>query len=163
MGTENSTPDAEAGRPAPSCPARCRARALSPEPTHLLISAITTVLSIATCTARALQVSKTASFLPGRGGHPDDLPGSSLLASASCSCAGEVAQGPVQGATSQPGQHTGTSQKPSPGLAQPEAARPPQSTQPVPPTRRANSTVGGAVLGGHLWWRSHGQREGGSV
>lgn len=91
------------------------------------------------------------------------LPGSSLLASASRSCAGEVARGAVQGATSQLGQHTGKSQKPSPGLAKPEAARPPQSAQPAPPTRRADSTVGGAVLGGRLWLRSHSLRGGGSV
>lgn len=91
------------------------------------------------------------------------LPGSSLLASASRSCAGEVARGAVQGPTSQSGQHTGKSQKPSPGLAKPEAARPPQSAQPAPPTRRADSTVGGAMLGGRLWPRSHSLREGGSV
>lgn len=79
----------------PPCPGP--ARALSPGPTHSLTSAITTVLSIATCTARALQASKTASFLPGRGGEgaPMSLPGSSLLASASRGCAGEVARAAV--------------------------------------------------------------------
>lgn len=36
---------------------------------HLLMSSITTVLSIAMWTAKALHVSKTASFLTERGGH----------------------------------------------------------------------------------------------
>lgn len=97
------------------------------------MSAITTVLSIATCTARALQVSKTASFLPGRGDSPMSLPGPRRVATARRRCPGEVLRGALQG--SPPNQASTRARVRGQGQVSPSLRQPghPQSPQPSPP------------------------------